>query len=286
MTNAAHRRADRRYVLQRTLTRAAQYVLLGGGGALIFFPLIWALSASLQNNVDVFAIPYNWLPKNPRFDNYIRPFTELNFGTYLFNSLFVSLCVVAGQIILATLAGFSLAKYQYPGRNVVFIVILATLMLPVQVILVPLYLTVRDLGMLNSYVGLILPQLVGAFSIFLMRQHLLALPDDYLDAARIDGVSELGLVRHVVIPMSTASLSAVAVFSFLGSWDNLLWPMIVVTEARLRTIPVGISLFFGENTSNYAGALAAAVTISIPVIIVFTLMQRQFVEGMARSGLK
>ncbi len=187
---------------------------------------------------------------------------------------------------VASLAGFSLAKFDYAGKNLVFLAILATMMLPVQVILIPLYLVVRDLGWLDSYKGLILPQAVTAFSIFLMRQHILTLPDDYVDAARIDGSSELGILWRVILPMSKPVLSAISVFSFLGSWDSFLWPMVVITKSSLRTIPLGISLFFTEYSTQYNQALAVAIMVMVPVLVLYTILQNQFVEGMTRSGLK
>jgi ABC-type glycerol-3-phosphate transport system permease component len=193
---------------------------------------------------------------------------------------------VVFSILIASLAGFSLAKYNYFGKNFVFVAILATMMLPVQVILIPLFLVVKDLGWLDSYRGLIIPQALTAFAIFLMRQHILTIPDDYIDAARIDGSSELNILWRVVLPMSKPVISAVAVFSFLGSWDSFLWPMVVITKGSLRTIPLGISLFFTEYSTQYNQALAVAIMVMIPVLILYTILQNQFVEGMTRSGLK
>jgi multiple sugar transport system permease protein len=156
----------------------------------------------------------------------------------------------------------------------------------VQVILVPLYLVVRDLGWLDSYQGLILPQAVNAFSIFLMRQHIMAIPDDYIEAARLDGASEIGILWRVLLPMSRSALSAVVIFSFLASWDSYVWPLVVVTKEQFRTLPLGLSLFFSEYSSDYGQALAAAIMIMIPMLLLFIALQRHFVEGLTRSGLK
>ena len=270
----------------KMLTRTIIYATLVIGALLILFPLVWAILSSLKPNNDIFVIPMTWLPKEIHFENYIMPLQQTPLLRYFANSLLAAAATVGLSLAVASLAGFSLAKYHYFGKNIVFLAILATMMLPVQVILIPLYLVVKDFGWLDTYQGLILPQAITAFSIFLMRQHILTIPDDYIDAARIDGSSELGILWRVILPMSRPALSAVAVFSFLGSWDNFLWPMVVITKSELRTVPLGISLFFSEYASQYNQALAVAIMVMLPVLILFVILQNQFVEGLTRSGLK
>lgn len=272
--------------IRANLARVATYLILAIGALVILFPLAWAISSSLKPNVDVFKIPMEWIPREIHPENYILPFKDHAFGTYFLNSLFAATSVMLLSLVTSSLAGFSLAKYNYFGRDFAFLAILSTLMLPVQVILVPLYLVVRNLGWLNSYQGLIIPQAVTAFGIFLMRQHIMTIPDDFLDAARMDGASELSILWWVIIPMSKPALAAVAIFSFLGNWDSLLWPLVVVTRDSLRTLPLGISLFFSEYASTYNQALAVAIIVMLPVLIVFIIMQKQFIEGLARSGLR
>ncbi len=274
------------FYIRAHLAQFATYLILTIGALIILFPLAWAVSSSLKPNVDVFKIPMEWIPREVHPENYILPFKDHAFGTYFLNSLFAATCVMLLSLALSSLAGFSLAKYTYFGRDFAFLAILSTLMLPVQVILVPLYLVVRNLGWLNSYQGLIIPQAVTAFGIFLMRQHIMTIPDDFLDAARMDGASELGILWWVIVPMSRPALAAVAIFSFLGNWDSLLWPLVVVTKDSLRTLPLGISLFFSEYASTYNQALAVAIIVMLPVLIVFIIMQKQFIEGLARSGLR
>jgi ABC-type glycerol-3-phosphate transport system permease component len=268
------------------LRRIATYFVLGVGALLIVFPLAWAFSSSLKPNLDVFRIPMEWIPREIHPENYVLPFKDHAFGTYFLNSLFAAGSVMVLSMVMSSLAGFSLAKYTYFGRDAAFLAILSTLMLPVQVILVPLYLVVRDLGWLDSYQGLIIPQAVTAFGIFLMRQHIVTIPDDYLDAARMDGASELGILWWVIVPMSKPALAAVAIFSFLGNWDSLLWPLVVVSKESLRTLPLGISLFFSEYASTYNQALAVSLVVMLPVLVIFVVMQKQFIEGLARSGLR
>jgi ABC-type glycerol-3-phosphate transport system permease component len=262
------------------------YVVLGIGAVLILFPLTWALVSAAKPNDQIFRVPMEWIPREVQLQNFIKPFQEKAFGLYFANSLFAAASSVILTLVVASLAGYSLAKYSYFGKQVAFLAILSTLMLPVQVILVPLYLVVRDLGWLDSYQGLIIPQAVNAFSIFLMRQHFLSIEDDYVDAARLDGASELGILWRIVLPMSRPALSAVIIFSFLGSWDSYIWPLVVVTKEQMRTVPLGLSLFFSEYSSTYNQALAAAIIVMLPVMIAFVILQRQFVEGLTRSGLK
>lgn len=271
---------------RRRINQMMSYGILLVGLLIIGFPIAWTLASSFKSHGEIFDIPMRWIPQTFHFDNYTKPFTQTNFGIYFFNSFLAAAVTVALSVAIASLAGFSLAKFDYAGKNLVFLAILATMMLPVQVILIPLYLVVRDLGWLDSYKGLILPQAVTAFSIFLMRQHILTLPDDYVDAARIDGSSEVGILWRVILPMSKPVLSAISVFSFLGSWDSFLWPMVVITKSSLRTIPLGISLFFTEYSTQYNQALAVAIMVMVPVLVLYTILQNQFVEGMTRSGLK
>jgi multiple sugar transport system permease protein len=271
---------------RRVITRFLIYALLFIGVLIIAFPLVWAFLSSLKTNAEIFVIPIEWFPKELHWENYIEPFQERSFIRYFGNSIFAAASTMVLSLFVSSLAGYSLAKYDYFGKNLVFLAILSTMMLPVQVILIPLYLVVRDLGWLDTYAGLIIPQAITAFGIFLMRQHILSIPDDYIDAARIDGSSEFGIYWRVILPMTRSSLAALAIFSFLGSWDSFLWPLVVITKEKLRTLPLGLSLFFSEYSSNYSQALAVSIVIMIPVLIVFVLMERQFVEGLTRSGLK
>jgi ABC-type glycerol-3-phosphate transport system permease component len=264
----------------------ATYLTLAFLSFLILFPLLWAALAAVKPNDQIFRVPIEWWPREWQLQNFILPFAERDFGRYFLNSVIAAAVTILITLVVASLAGYSLAKFEYFGKSVAFLAILSTLMLPVQVILVPLYLVVRDLGWLDTYQGVIVPQAVNAFSIFLMRQHFLSIPDDYIDAARIDGASELGILWRVVLPMSRAALAAVVIFSFLGSWDSYVWPLVVATKADLRTLPLGLASFFGEYSSVYNQALAAAVVMMLPVLIAFVILQRQFVEGLTRSGLK
>jgi len=262
------------------------YLILTAGAVVLLLPLAWAVSGSLKETAQVFTTPVQWVSNPIRPENYLRPFQQKPILTYFANSLLVSTVVTATTLLFSALAGYSLAKFRYRGRGLIFVFIISTMMLPVQVTLIPLYLLVRQLGWIDTYAGLIVPQAMSAFGVFLVRQHLLALPDDFLDAARIDGASEARIFWQIVVPMSGPALSALTILTFLGSWDNFIWPLVVVNSDAMRTLPLGMQLFFGEYQTRYNEVLALAVIIAAPVLVVFFVMQRQFIEGMALSGVK
>lgn len=268
------------------LLRAGAYAFLSILSIIILLPLVWAFFSALKLNEEVFTVPMRLLPATPRWENFIEPFKTSNFGTYFKNSFIVATSVTLIVVLTSFLGGYSFAKFNYPGKRLLFVLIISTMMLPIQVILVPLYLITRQLGWINSYAGLIIPQAVSGFGIFLMRQHIMTIPDDFMNQARIDGLGEFGILWLIIAPMSRAVVSALIILTFLGNWDSFLWPLIVGSKESLRTLPVGISLFFGEYSSNYSQALAVSVVIMLPILVLFVIFQRQFVEGLARTGLK
>jgi multiple sugar transport system permease protein len=270
--------------------RAVGYLLLYA--ALILFsifmlvPFVFAVLGSLKPEPEVFAIPIRWLPSEPQWQNYILPFQK-NVGRYFLNSLIVSGIQTFSPLLLCSMAGYSLAKFNYPGRNLAFIFILSTIMLPIQVTLVPTFLIIKELGWVNTYAGLIVPGLATTFGTFLMRQFFLSIPSEYVDAARIDGASEPRIFWNIMLPMCRPALSALAIFSFTGSWNSFLWPLVVVNQDEMRTIPLGIVFYIGEQRApEYGQLLAVAVLATLPVLALFLAMQREFIRGAAISGLK
>jgi multiple sugar transport system permease protein len=261
-------------------------IFLIGLCLLILIPFIWMLSTSLKESVEVFRIPIQWIPRSPQWQNYPRGLARRNFGRYFFNSTVVAITVTTTTLFFASLAGFGLAKYDFFGRNAIFIGILSTLMIPFQVIMIPVFLLVRDLGWLDSYVGLMVPQALTAFGVFLVRQYMITLPDSLLDAARIDGASEPGIFFRIALPLCKPVLSVLAIFTFRSSWDSLLWPLIVVSTDRLRTLPLGLSMFITDYDIEEHWMMAVAVSASLPVFILFMLAQKHFTEGIAISGMK
>lgn len=270
--------------------RMVGYALLYGMlilfSAFMLVPMVFAVLGSLKPENEIFTVPIQWLPSSPQWQNYILPFQK-NIGRYFVNSMIVSIVQTFSPMILCSMAGYSLAKFNYPGRNLVFLFILSTIMLPIQVTLVPTYIIIKELGWVNSYLGLIVPGLATTFGTFLMRQFFLSLPSEYMDAARIDGASEPRIFWSIMMPMCRPALSALGIFSFTASWNSFLWPLVVVNQDEMRTVPLGMVFYMGEQrVPEYGQLLAVSVIATIPVLLLFIILQRELIRGAAMSGLK
>ncbi|MEA2584999.1 MAG: multiple sugar transport system permease protein, partial [Thermomicrobiales bacterium] len=247
----------------------ALYVLLTAGAILIMLPFAYMLSTSFKSTGEVFKTPIQWWPSELRWDNYSTPLREHPIGRYFRNSLFVGVCVTLLNLLTCSLAGYSFAKFKYPGRDLLFGIVLATMMIPLASMIIPLFMVVKNLGWVDSYWGLIIPAGTSAFGIFLMRQHMVSIPDDLLDAARLDGSSEPRIFFGIVLPMSRTALSSLAIFIFMWNWDSFFWPLLVATDERFRTLPLGIALFESSYGTNYPQLMAVAFLAMLPVLIVF-----------------
>jgi len=278
--------AKRRVSAPKALGYVALYGLLILFSVFMLVPMAFAVVGSLKPEAEIFAVPIRWLPSSPQWQNYILPFQK-NIGRYFVNSMIVSIVQTFSPMLLCSLAGYSLAKFNYPGRQLVFLFILSTIMLPIQVTLVPTYLIIKELGWVNSYLGLIVPGLATTFGVFLMRQFFLSLPSEYMDAARIDGASEPRILWSIMVPMCRPALSALGIFSFTASWNSFLWPLVVVNQDEMRTVPLGMVFYMGEQrVPEYGQLLAVSVIATIPVLILFIILQRELIRGAAMSGLK
>src|SRR3954447_17171023 len=276
----------RRAPIARTVGYVLLYSALALFSAFMLVPMAFAILGSLKPENEIFTVPIRWLPSSPQWQNYILPFQK-NIGRYFVNSMIVSLVQTVSPMILCSMAGYSLAKFNYPGRNLVFLFILSTIMLPIQVTLVPTFLIIKELGWVNTYAGLIIPGLATTFGTFLMRQFFLSLPSEYMDAARIDGASEPRIFWTIMLPMCRPALSALGIFSFTGSWNSFLWPLVVVNQDEMRTVPLGMVFYMGEQrVPEYGQLLAVSVIATIPVLILFIILQRELIRGAALSGLK
>ena len=258
--------------------------ILGIGVTLL--PYFWMVSSSLKTGAEVFELPIRWIPREPQWENFRNALSTGSFGTYFYNSGLVAIAVTAANVLFCSLAGYGLAKFRFPFRELSFRVILSTLMLPLEIVLVPTFLVVQQLGMVNSYGGLIVPLAVDAFGIFLMRQFIRDLPDSLLEAARLDGCSELGIFFRIVLPNCKPALGALALLSFRDTWDQFLWPYIIAANDALKTFPLGDAQMEGIDSAAYHQIMALAVIGMIPTAILFLLFQRAFVRGIALSGLK
>src|SRR5215207_2654735 len=264
----------------------ALYIGLTAGAVLMLLPFAYMISTSLKTTREVFTTPVQWIPDSLKWDNYSTTWQEHPLGHYFRNSLFVGVCVTALNLLTCSLAGYSFAKFHYRGRDVLFGVVLATMMIPLASMIIPLFMVVKSLGWIDSYLGLILPAGTSAFGIFLMRQQLLTIPDDLLDAARMDGASEPRIFAGIVLPMSKTALSSLAILIFMWNWDSFLWPLLVTTDEQYRTLPIGIALFESSYGTNYPQLMAVAFLAMLPVLIVFLVLQRNFIEALTMSGVK
>ena len=294
----------------RTWKAALAYVILVPGAILFVAPLAWLVSASFQPVGDIFSWPPQWIPENPTLDGY-----KLFFGIggdvaaslgaqgvprWFINSAIVATSVTALQLFFNSLAAYVFAKRRFPGRDVIFLLFLATMMVPPTVTLIPNYLVLKHIplfggndifglgghGWLDSYYGLILPGSVSAFGIFLLRQYMRSIPDELLDAARIDGASEFKIFWSVVLPLCRPALAAMAIFTFTYTWEDFFWPLIIVSDSDLYTAPLGLALFVTKNRTSWDMLMAGSVIATLPMIVVFMIFQRNFIRGISLSGLK
>ncbi|WP_019135184.1 carbohydrate ABC transporter permease [Cellulomonas massiliensis] len=267
--------------------RAWLYVVLSFGLVLVLTPFVWMLLGSVKTDGELRRNPPTWWPQEATWDNFRELFTRLDFAQFFTNSLAVALAVTLGNLVFCSMLGYAFAKIDFVGRTWLFRIVLATLMIPGMVTLVPLFVLVSQLGMVNTYWGLILPFLAGPFGVFLMRQFMLGIPDELIDAARVDGAGELRIFWQVVMPLCKPALATLAILTFLASWNNFLWPLVVASTEDMYTLPVALALYsVGQNQTQYGLLLAGAVVVLLPILIVFLLLQRHFVQGLATTGLK
>jgi multiple sugar transport system permease protein len=278
----------RRWLRQVALNRGAilAFCTLVAVACVTLLPFYWMLSSSLRTMENMFSIPIQWIPDPVNWKSYALAWHAQDFTRYFLNSGLVAIAITLGNLLLCSLAGYSLTKFRYRGRGLSFILILSTMMLPLEVTMVPLFLIIKQLDWANSYQGLIVPFLVDGFGVFLMRQYMLSIPQDLIDSARIDGASEMRIFWMIVIPLCKPALVALAVFTFREAWDMYIWPLIIITKDSLRTLPLGISLFMSSYGTSWDQLMAIAVLGTLPMILLFFFLQRAFIQGIAATGLK
>ncbi len=263
------------------------YVLLVIGLILLVGPFLWMLLGSFKTTGELRSVPPTWWPEDPTLANYEDLFSRLNFLGYFFNSTVVAAAVTAGNVVFCSMLGYALTKLNFPGKRVLFAVVLGTLMVPGIVTFMPLFVLAANIGLVNTHAGLILPFLAGAFGVFLMRQFIGGIPDELLDAARVDGAGEHYIFWRIVMPLCGPAIATLTILTFLGSWNSFLWPLVVATSDSMYTLPVAIALFAtGQQETNIALLMAGSVVVIVPVLIVFILLQRHFTQGIAMTGFK
>lgn len=282
MTIAAPRRT-----LRRPSLRALTYVLLSLGLVITLAPFAWMLLGSIKPTGEILANPNQWLPENPTLSNFTDLLSKQNFGLYFFNSAVVAVACVIGNLLFCSMAGYALAKMDFAGKRLLFSLVLLMLVVPGIATFVPLFVQVSNLGMANSYLGLILPYVVTPLGVFLMRQFIGEIPDSLLEAARIDGAGEARIFFRLVLPLTGPALATLAILTFLAQWNNFLWPLVIAQTDDMYTLPVALALFaVGANGTNYGLLLAGSVVVVLPMIVIFLFLQRYFIQGIASTGIK
>jgi multiple sugar transport system permease protein len=268
------------------IARAVSYVLIILIALICILPFFYILSTSLKNSTVLFEFPPQWIPKELYWGNYTRLLTETLFPRWVFNTLLVATSITLIKVILDSMAAYAFSKMSFPGRNVLFLAVMATLMIPFGALLLPLYFEVHDLGITNSYLALILPPLANPLGIFLMRSFIEQLPSDLENAARLDGVSEFGIYRRIILPLVKPGLVVLAIQTFFLQYTSFVWPLVAVSSDEMKMITTGLATQRGVMTVNYAAFSAGAIMAMIPITIVFLLLQRYFMAASLAGALK
>jgi len=260
-------------------------ICLAVGGVLVILPFVWMILSSFKPESEIQNIPPTLLPERFTMENFKNLFENMNFGVYLKNTLIIVFFSFIG-LFLNAMAGFGFAKYKFKGSNNLFYIVLATMMIPGQVTMIPVYLILNEMHLTNTMIGIVLPGLVGAFGIFLFRQFMATIPDELLEATRLDGASEFRTFMQIVLPISKPILAVQGILAFIGGWNSFLWPLIIANDEKLYTLSVGLSLLKGQYGGNYALQMAGSTFMVVPIIIIFIFFQKHIIENYAISGIK
>lgn len=253
---------------------------------LMILPFIWMLSASLKLNKDVFTFPVEWIPKNPRWQNYQDIWTKIPLLTFVLNTTKITVIVTLLQVFTSSFAAYAFSKMRFFGRDILFLGYIATIALPWQAYMVPQFVIMSRLNLVNTHSAIILLQAFSAFGVFMMRQFYTGIPDELCEAARVDGLTEYGIWARILLPLTKPAISTLTIFTFVGTWNDFLGPFIYLTTTELKTIQIGLRLFISQYTAEYGLIMAGSVITLIPVIILFLSLQKYFIEGVAASGIK
>ncbi len=254
----------------------------------LILPFLWVISTSLKGNDQIFAIPPEFIPDTFHWESYAQVFERMPFLTYFLNSTFITIIAIIGTVFSSSLVAYAFACLKWPGRDYVFVLVLATMMLPMQVTMIPIFVLFKDIGWLNTFKPLTVPAFLGggAFNIFLLRQFFLSIPQSLFDAARIDGCSEFRIYYQIALPLAKPALATVAILTFLFTWNDFLGPLIYLSDQLKGTLALGLAMFTGQHQSEWGLLMAASVLMMLPVIIVFFFFQKYFIQAFATSGIK
>lgn len=264
--------------------RGGLYGVLAVGAGITLIPLVWLLAASLKGPDDLFH--YLFFSPRPSWVNFRQLFREIPFFRFLMNSFFISGMTVLVQLFFSSLGGFALAKYEFPGKRAIMVLMLATLLIPGQVLMAPLYELIYRLGLVDSYLGLVVPGAVSVFGMFLFRQSMMQIPDELLQAARIDGCSEFRIYWEIILPASRPMIGAFSLIAFMGSWNSFLWPQIILHNDQRFTLPIALNQMVGLYSQQYGTLMAGTLLSVLPVVVLFLLLQREFISGLTAGAVK
>lgn len=266
--------------------RAMLYVFLAVVVIVMLVPLVWMLSASLKTAETVFGEKIVWIPKDPQWENYLMIWKKIPFALFTFNSAKLTVIITVIQLVTSSFAAYGFAKCKFKGRDILFLCYVATIAIPWQVYMLPQYIMMQKMHLVDTHMAIILLQSFTAFGVFLLRQFYMSIPNELLEAARIDGLSEYGIYAKIVLPLSKPSMATLTIFSFVTVWNDFMGPMIYFDSTKLKTIQLGIRLFVGQYSAHYEYIMAASVVALVPVLLLYLAFQRFFVQGIATSGLK
>lgn len=262
------------------------YMILILTTVIFLAPILWVVLSSFKSGSELFRYPPTFLPENFTLDNYIDAFSRGNFARYFFNSTLVAVVSTVITVIINTMAGYAFAKYKFKGGNAMFLFFMATLMLPLEILMIPIFQVVKAFGLYNSYWGLIIPPAATPAGVFLVRQYFLTVPIELTEAARIDGASEVKIFLKLMLPLAKPIISVLTIFSLLWRWNDYMWPLLVLRDSNKYTVQLALANFSGEYSVDWNSLLAMSVVTMIPVLIMFLIFQKQFIKGMTTSGMK
>ncbi|MFC9708177.1 carbohydrate ABC transporter permease [Paenibacillus sp. NPDC056933] len=273
-------------MVMKPLVKIVIYSMLSVAAVLWLLPVLWVVISALKTNSDLYSFPPKLWPQPVTFEHFKEAFRKGNFGLYFMNSTIVTLSSTLLLLLINSMAGFALAKYRFRGSSIILIAFISTLMIPIEVIMIPIFKVLSALGLYNSLLAIIIPPAATPTGVFLMRQYLLTVPDELLEAARMDGAGEWKIYWSIILPIAKPILAVLAIFSFMWRWDDFVWPLIAISDPSKYTIQLALSNFIGEYNVDWGSLLAMSVITMLPVLIVFMVFQRYFVSGMITSGMK
>ncbi len=265
---------------------AVIWLLLVAGALVMVFPLYWMFATAVRLKSEIFNGQFNLFPSQLAWSNFSDAWSKLPWTQFYINSTAIALIAVVVTVFINLLAGYTFAKYRFPGRDIIFLAMISTLLIPIQVIMVPEFLITSKLGLVNSWWGVLIPRSAEAFGLFMVRQFMVNIPDELIEAARLDGASEFQIFRKVILPLSGPVIAVLTIFTFMWRWNNFAWPLVVLQDKSSYTVPLGLNLMKGQYYTDWIGVMSMSLVSIIPILVVFVLFQRYFIQGIANTGIK